>query len=137
MATNAELEKLVQQQAEQIEILSNTLGIRITQTASKVEDRADYIKHGSDEHAAFLGLIEVKEKDLAKAQENQYYIYQSPTTGKHWRLEDELKVISAFPNVDPEKIVITYLRQKINELESGRPPIPDKAPSLHVPLPQA
>ena len=57
MASNKELEAKIQALQHMLE----GHGIRLpTETAETPEERADYIAYGSAEHAAFLGLVEVK-----------------------------------------------------------------------------
>lgn len=132
MTTNAELEKRVRQLEEQNRLLRQLIpGLETVQLAEEVTDRADYIEHGSEEHAIFLGLVQVHEEDIEDATKNKYILYESPLTGITWRLEDEVSPFMAFP--DPEKIARLTLRQKVSSLEAGKPPIPDNAPSLLVP----
>lgn len=97
------------------------------EVATSVEDRADYIAHGSPEHATFLGLVEV--------QGNGNGEYQTFTGSKKraYRLDDELLGMKVFPGVDPEKATSALLRQKVGELEAGVPPIPETAPPMWRP----
>lgn len=132
MAINKELEERLQKLEEQNRLLRRLVpGLESERDIEDVTKRADYIEHGSDQHAIFLGLIEVQEQDKEDANRNQYILYESPNTGKTWRLEDEISPFTAFPN--PEKIALITLRQKVSELEAGKPPIPDGAPPLLVP----
>ena len=138
MATNKELEDIIKQQAEQIRVLSEAIGLgQSAKPAEDVTERGDYIAHGSKEHAAFLGLIPVGENEIEDALGNKFVLFESPTTNQTWRLEDELTISQAFPGIEPDKIVLLVLRQKVSTLEAGKPPIPDHAPPLHVPLPSA
>ena len=134
MATNKELEREVQ---ELRKLVAQVMGVEVANISATedVTQRADYIPHGSDKHRQFLGLIEVN--DLEDAKRNEYVLYESPDTGKVWRLEDELTPIQAFPGVDPDKVIKMFLRQKVSSFESGPPEVPDYAPPLFVPPPSA
>lgn len=90
------------------------------------EDRADYIAFGSKEHAAFLGLIQIKE-----GQTGDFLTYKSETSGTIWRLEDEVTPFMTFP--DPKQVAALVLRQKVSELEAGAPPVPTDAPPMWQP----
>jgi len=74
----------------------------------RADKPADYIEHGSDEHAALLGLV----KDEKGG----------------WQLED---VTQYGPNAT-EKFLAQVLRQKISELEHP-PTVPDGSPPMWVP----
>jgi hypothetical protein len=92
--------------------------------------QTDGVEFGSDEHRQFLGLVVVDEND----DPTGYTVYKSRETGITYRLEDEIGVVSLYPGVDPDKAAVIVLRQKINELEAGPPPIPANAPSLWQPV---
>jgi len=129
--TNKELEIEINKLKEQNRVMAQLLGLSSESVAEDVTDRKDYVGHGSPEYALFLGLIEVLEDDMADAKINEYILYESPLTGKTWRLEDEVSPFMAFAN--PDKIAKLYLRQKVSSLESGKPSVPAGAPSLLVP----
>lgn len=131
MATNKELAQKIEQLEEQNRVMAQMLGLSPQPAAEDVTQRGDYIEHGSKEHADFLGLIEVSEDDMEDANKNEYILYESPSTGTIWRLEDEISPFTAFPN--PDKIAKLTLRQKVSELESGKPEVPAHAPPLLVP----
>ena len=131
MATNKELEQEIQQMKEQNKVMARMLGLSPEPTAEDVTQRGDYIEHGSPKHAIFLGLIQVEESDMEDAHKNEYILYESPSTGIIWRLEDEISPFMAFP--DPVKIAKLYLRQKVSSLESGKPVVPADAPPLLIP----
>ena len=135
MATNRELEKRLSDLEEQNRILRQLVpGLEVQSSEVSIEDRADYFPHGSDKHAAFLGLVKiVGDDELENAKKIGYVFYESPDTGDVWRLEDELGVQQAYPNVEPTKAVRLVLRQKVSSFEAGKPPIPDSAPMLLVP----
>lgn len=95
--------------------------------APPVKDRADYIAHGSPEHATFLGLVEVQGND-----NGEYQIFTG-SKKRMYRLDDELLGMKVFPGVDPEKATGALLRQKVGELEAGVPPIPETAPPMWRP----
>jgi len=94
--------------------------------------QTDYMEFGSDEHRCYLGLVLVDKDD----DPTGYTTYTSQSTKRIYRLEDEIGVVSLHPGMDPEKAAIIVLRQKINELEGGPPPVPDNAPSLWQPVDQ-
>ena len=88
---------------------------------------ADYIEFGSLDHAAFLGVVEIA--DASEAQD--YITFTSLSTGKTYRLEDEITGFVNFPS--PEKAALLVLRQKVSSLESGPPQVPPGAPPLWRP----
>lgn len=122
MATTKELEKKLRA----LEALLAAHGIASTEAATQnVEDRADFIPHGSDAHAAFLGLVP------AHPDDGDHITYTSPRTGETFMLEDE---ITQFMNYhDPEKAAQLTLRQKVNVLE-GKAEVPEDAPPLWEPV---
>ena len=118
---------------ETVAFLTNTLKAAGLMPKPVSEHAPDYVAYGSPRHAALLGLVEVKEQDLAQAQKDKYVLYASPKTGKTYRLEDEIVVMQLYPGVDPEKAATVVLRQKVNGLESGAPKVPDNAPPMFNP----
>ena len=68
------------------------------------EEQADYVEHGSDEHAALLGLRKATEED------GEFVI-------DGWALED---ITTYPPSVTPE-FLKRVLRQKVNELTTKMP----------------
>lgn len=94
----------------------------------------DFIEHGSEKHATFLGLIEVREGKVEEAvKEDHYVVYKSRSTGRYFRLQDEIGLLRNYPGIDPEKAALVVLRQKIGSLESGPPKAPANAPTLWKP----
>jgi hypothetical protein len=106
-----------------------SLGIRVPagEPSDPTED-VNYIGHGTPEHARFIGLITVDEND----DPTGFITYVSQ--GVTYRLEDEMTVLSHYPNADPEKAALMVLRQKVNEFEAGEPEAPDNAPNLWQPV---
>ena len=96
--------------------------------ATRPELRADYIPFGSPQHAAFLGLVEMKKDD---PNAGDFILYTSPRTGKTYRLEDQVTPFMTFP--DPKQIATLVLRQKVSVLEGGPPAVPDDAPPMWRP----
>ena len=94
------------------------------------EDRADYIPFGSDKHLAYLGVVRVD--DPVKAKEIGYTVYTSPTTGDHYRLQDEIAPVNMYRGIDPDKAILLVLRQKVGQFESGAPKVPDDAPPTFI-----
>jgi len=123
MATNKELEAQVKALYAALE----RNGITLEQKAVPDTERGDYIELGSPKHATFLGLVEVEDAEDTE----DYIIFQSPTTGKTYRLEDEVTEFMRYP--DPEKAARLVLRQKISSLESGPPSPPTGSPPLWQP----
>ena len=119
-----ELEQLKAQVAQ-------AMGIT-TPPSGDPKDRADYIEHGSPAHAQFLGLVLVDGED----DPTGYVVYKSRDTGNTWRLVDEIEVLTHYPGVDPDKAALMVLRQKIGELEAGKPEAPTNAPSTWQPVDQ-
>lgn len=115
-------------QLEQLTALLDAHGIRPAPVATKTTERADYIEHGSDKHATFLGLVESGEDDETIALAK----YTSPRTGRTWRMEDEISAMRHYPGIDPEKAVALVLQQKVNELENA-PGVPKDAPPMFRP----
>lgn len=116
--------------AQEIQQLKDALrahGIMVDKEISQsIEDRADYIKHGSPDHATFLGLVEVQ-------GDNGDYQTFTGAQDKTWRLDDELRGMRMFPGVDPEKATSALLRSLVGELEAGKPSIPNTAPPMWRP----
>ena len=105
-------------------------GIVVDQEAEQsIEDRADYIAHGSPAHATFLGLVMVQ----GDQQNNGDQTYTSPRTNVTYQLDDALRGMKLFPGIDPEKATEAVLKQLVGELEAGKPPIPDDAPPMWRP----
>lgn len=92
----------------------------------RTEEQADYIAHGSPQHAAFLGLVEAKKDD-----NGDFVTFTSPK-GKTYRLNDELGIVRHYPGIDPEKAARIVLRQLVGELENA-PTVPDDAPPMWRP----
>jgi hypothetical protein len=127
MASTADLVKALQAQVAELQRTLAQNGIRPPlPPVERGTDRADYIAFGSKEHAAFLGLIEVKE-----GQGGDFLVYKSETSGKAWRLEDEVTPFMTFP--DPRQVAALVLRQKVSELEAGSPPAPADARPMWQP----
>lgn len=132
MPTNKELQEQIDQLMDIVERLGG--GKFLPQERQDRGPPLDFIEHGSDKHVQFLGLIEVQEKDVKQAvEEDHYVIYKSRATGRYFRLQDEIGLLRHYPGIDPEKAALVVLRQKIGSLESGKPRAPENAPSLWVP----
>ena len=125
MARKSELSQL----RDELQRLKAQLGLDQPE-ARTGEDRGDYIEHGSEAHAQFLGLVIVDEDD----DPTGFTLYQSKETGNTYRLVDEVNVMSHYPGNDPEKAALMVLRQKVGALESGRPEPPDNAPNMWQPV---
>lgn len=109
--------------------LQQVLGIP-SRPSDDPEDRADYIAHGSPQHVQFVGLKVVDEED----DPTGFATFTSKGTGITYRLEDEFGAVTAYPGVDPDKAALLLLRQKINEIEAGPPPIMDRAAEMWQPI---
>lgn len=110
------------------------LGISVpTPASADPTEHLDYVSFGSERHRALLGLVEVNEGDDVAG----FTTFTSLNTGKTYRLEDEIGVLAMYPGVDPEKAAVIVLRQKINELEAGEPPVFERAPKLWQPIDNA
>ena len=125
MATNRELE----QRIKQLEAVLAQVGLAAEQASTLPEDRADYIAHGSPEHAAFIGLILIDDPEEADGRN----VYTSRTTNQMYVLEDEIGILRYYPGIDPDKAANVVLRQKVSAFEAGVPPIPDRAPDMWRP----
>jgi len=125
MASTKELE---QQLAELTRLLASH-GIAAPEGREPEGPRPDYVPFGSPQHAALLGLVEV-----AKDEDTEgLATFTSPTSNRVFRLVDENEPLRAYPAMDPDKSAKIVLRQKVNELEGGAPPVPDGAPPMWRP----
>jgi hypothetical protein len=90
-----------------------------TPVSKKPDVQTDYVKHGSPQHAAILGIVEDKTNSLG------------------YRLLDA----TAFGPQATQAYLDEVLRQKVAELKAGEPPYPQSehpgrpnyAPALWVP----
>ncbi len=114
---------------EQVEALQSILAAHglVPPTPVNPTGSADYIAHGSPDHATHLGLIEVGDGE----EDADFITFKSRETGKTYRLEDEITGFVQYPN--PEKAARLVLRQKIGSFESGPPQVPPGAPPLWQP----
>ena len=124
MATTKELEK----QLDELRRILEARGIAAPAPA-EAGPAPDHVEFGSARHAALLGLVEVQEDDYVEGLAT----FTSPTSEKTFRLADENEPLRTYPAMDPEKSAQIVLRQKVNELEGGRPPVPDGAPAMWRP----
>lgn len=92
--------------------------------------RPDYIPFGSQEHATFLGLVLLD--DGEEPPQGQTHILKGKD-GQLYCLEDELGSMRFYPGLSLNEVAPVVLRQKINCLEGGPPPISDRAPSMWTP----
>jgi len=127
MATNRELE----QQIQQLKALLASAGITAAVAPSdEPEDRPDYIAFGSEQHATFLGLVLLAEGE--EPPQGQTHILTG-RDGQLYCLEDELGAMRFYPGLSLDEVAPVVLRQKINCLEGGPPPIPANAPKMWTP----
>jgi len=124
MATSKDLER----QVEEMRALLADHGIRPRPEAVPLTERPDYIAHGSDRHAALLGLVEVAEGDSRVT----IATYTSPQSGRAFALEDEMDALRHYPGIDPVRAVQLVLQQKCNELEIA-PTVPANAQAMFQP----
>ena len=124
-----QLEQQVLEQASQIEVLTRQLsdlmamvGVPAGRETIAPQDRADFIKHGSPEHATFMGLVPAEEDD--------------PLGYEGWQLVDRTMF---GPHARPEYLA-EVLRQKVSSLKSSIPVIqsddprkPHYAPPMIIP----
>ena len=115
-------------QVEQMKALMKAHGIEQAPELVPMEERPDYIPHGSEAHARFLGLVIMTEDDTA------YHLqeFTSSRTGTTYRLEDEMGAVRFYPGIDPDKAMMLVLQQKVNELEI-LPTAPVDAPPMFRP----
>lgn len=73
------------------------------------EDRPDYIAHGSPRHVAFLGLIEVGEKDDVTPK-------TAGPNGKYYTLQDK----TMFGVAVRSEFLQAFLEQRVGELTGPR-----------------
>lgn len=127
MPTNRELE----QRVKDLERLLRSHGIAAGPTAPLADEieRQNYIEFGSEKHAVLLGILPVE--DVAEAEKYGYHVFTSPTTGKSYRLEDQITSYMHFP--DPAQVAKLVLQQRVSVFEAGPPPPPENAPALWNP----
>lgn len=115
--TVAELEAEV----AQLRAMVNRLTGNVPRTEDVApEDRPDYIPHGSPEHAAFLGLMEVeKDGDVAPKTEGP--------DGKWYTLQDK----TMFGTAVRTEFLEAYLEQRVGELRG--PVVHPEAPPMWRP----
>lgn len=123
MTATKNLEKRIQQ----LEGMLARLGMAVPREPT--EKNPDYIAHGSPQHAALLGLIEVD--NVAEAKKDGYITFVSPSSGKAYRLEDQITPFMSYP--DPGQVAKLVLQQKVSNFESGTPKVPADAPPLWMP----
>jgi len=109
MATTKELQRRIEQLEAIVERFTGRTASRATPL--RPEDRADYIKQGSDKHATFLGLV--------RANEDETLVCDG------WTLLDSTLY---GPNVT-EKFLERILAQKVNELNTPMPMPQSKDPT--------
>lgn len=111
----------LEQQVAELRAIINRLTGNVPRTEDMApEDRPDYIPHGSDRHAAFLGLREVEEDDEMKLKT------QGPN-GKWYTLQDR----TVFGIAVREEFLEAFLQQRVGELQ--KPEVHAEAPSMWVP----
>ena len=125
MATVKDLEK----QVEELRRILEARGIAAP-APTETGPAPDNVEFGSARHAALLGLVEVSEDDYVEGLET----FTSPTSERTFRLADENEPLRTYPAMDPQKSARIILRQKVNELEGGAPPVPEGAPAMWRPV---
>ena len=131
MATVKELEKRL---ADTVALLAHYGIVAPNQSTREPQKRADYIEHGSPEHAAYIGLIPLAQDEVARAKVSGYTTYKGEKGT--YRLEDEIGAAHLLPGTDPEKAALFVLRQKVSTFESGKPQVPANAPPMFRPVAQ-
>ena len=122
--------KELEAQIRELRAVMEAQGIRVAAgEAEEIGPPPDFVEYGSPQHAALLGLVLVEEGD----DTSDFFTYTSPASGRTFRLADEYEPARTFPAMDPEKSARIVLRQKVGSLESGRPPIPEHAPTMWKP----
>ena len=82
---------------------------------NKVKEQTDYIQHGSDAHAALMGLRKAKADDTLQID--------------GWTLQD----MTMFGAQATETFIRETLRQKVSELKAGIPSVPAYARPMWQP----
>jgi hypothetical protein len=119
--------KDLEREIAELKAAMSASGIRTATASAEPGMAKDYVAYGSAEHAALLGLVEMKEGDDASL----YITFTSPVTGKTYRLEDEITPFLRYP--DPGQMAKLVLRQKVSSFESGEVRIPEDTPSMWSP----
>ena len=133
MATTKQMQAQIDRLQAQV---SELLGQRaLAALPMEPDEMPGYIAHGSPGHATFLGLIVVPDDEIDDARADMYVLHTSRETGKTYRLLDEITILRHYPHIDPEKAAKIVLRQKVNEIESGAPKVPEDAPEMWQPAP--
>jgi hypothetical protein len=127
--------KELQERLEYLEGALRSAGISAPPPpAREVEERADYIPFGSDQHAAFLGIMRLGgDEDAAKEIAGERQVYCSPDSGELYCLMDEFEAVRHLPGIDPDKAARVLLRMKVSAFESGVPEVPEGAPTMWTP----
>jgi hypothetical protein len=87
-----------------------------TKRNTSERDGTRVVKHGSDEHAALLGLKKADKDDGLQID--------------GWTLVD----VTAFGPQATENYIREVLRQKVSELKAGPPEVPPNAPEIWWPV---
>ena len=130
MTTNKELEAQVRRLAGRLQSYEKLLRSAGMPMPSEISDdptqQPDYIKHGSEAHLAFLGLVRVD------PDEPDQVGYDTRTgKGGIYRLVDPVGPYVGY--ADPTQAAKIALLQKLAVFEGGVPPVHDKAPPMWVP----
>jgi len=107
-----ELIKMNQRIQDLEQRLAVATGVSAPPKLLEPEEQPDYIPHGSDRHAALLGLI--------KGESGS------------WELDDPLQYAARFGVAATPEFLSILLKQKVNEL-MRKPSVPDNAPALWIP----
>jgi len=116
-------------QVSQLRSALEGLGVSFPGRAEPDRGRA-YVEFGSPEHAIFLGLIVLDEKDDPLPGR---ILYTSPKTGTRYHLEDQVTPFMHYP--DPTQVAALVLEQKATEFEAGPPEVPATALPMWRPGP--
>lgn len=131
MADQKALEKQLAEQEKRVAALEELLRRAGMPMPSEVSDdpteRPDYMKEGSEEHLAFLGLARVEPDSLDELQ----FECREGKDGTKYRLVDPVGPYVGY--ADPKQAARIALLQKVAVFESGPAPVHDKAPPLWVP----
>ena len=118
--------KQLESQVQELTQLLDRVGIRLPSKAAEAEEFIG-VKIGSDEHMAFLGLIQVE--NVKEAEEDYgHIVYRSPKSDKTYRLENQVTPFMTFS--DPMQVARLVLAQKVSSFESGPVKVPADAPPL-------
>lgn len=123
--TNAELAQIVRELQAQVDRLTGKTPV--TDVDVPPEERADYIAHGSEEHAAFLGLRKLDKDEIKAEQEKEHGLLAEGPDGEFYTLIDR----TIFGVAVRHEFLEAFLEQRVGQLRE--PEVHPQAPPMWRP----